>query len=322
MRRVTDRLDRRGRAPTVVIGIIAATIGAAAFLGGMSDETDAPNAAVSGSREADSGVPGQIAFVTGSTDGLGREVALRLAATGAHVIIHGRNEERGQEVVREIEAEGVGSARFYRADLASLDEVRGLAEAILHDYDRLDILINNAGIWLTDSDRRVSADGHELHFAVNYLSGFLLTRMLLPLLVESAPSRIVNVASAAQNPIDFDDVMIEQGYSGGRGYGQSKLSQILFTFDLSEELQGTGVVVNALHPATLMATSMVREAGVAPRSTIDEGATAVLNLATAPDLESGQYFNGLRPARANDQAYDEAARARLRELSMQLTGAP
>ena len=264
----------------------------------------------------------RVVLVTGSTDGLGREVALRLGAGGAHVIVHGRNRERGLEVVREIESGGAGSAAFYAADLASLAQVRTLAESILRDYDRLDVLVNNAGIWNNDAERRVSADGHELHFAVNYLSGFLLTRMLLPLLVESAPSRIVNVASGAQSPIDFSDPMIERRYSGSRGYGQSKLAQILFTVDLAEELAGKGVTVNALHPATLMATSMVRGAGMAARSTVDEGADAVMNLVTAPDLGSGGYFDGQRKAQANAQAYDAEARRRLRELSRELTRAP
>ncbi|MEX2583056.1 MAG: SDR family NAD(P)-dependent oxidoreductase [Gemmatimonadota bacterium] len=261
-------------------------------------------------------------LVTGSTDGLGREVALRLASTGAHVLVHGRNSERGREVVQEIEAGGIGSATFYRADLGSLHEVRELARTIARDHDRLDVLINNAGIGSSGDGRQVSADGHELRFAVNYLSGFLLTRMLLPLIVESAPARIVNVSSLAQTPIDFDDVMLTRGYSGSRAYAQSKLAQVLFTMDLARELEGTGVIVNSLHPATYMDTNMVRSAGVEPRSTVDEGANAVLNLVTSTGLESGQFFNGLQPARADEQAYDENARERLRRLSIELTGAP
>ncbi len=261
----------------------------------------------------------QVILVTGSTGGLGREVASRLAATGAHIIVHGRNRERGQALVDEIERNGVGSARFYAADLGSYAEVRELAEAIQRDYDKLDILINNAGIWLEGADRPVSDDGHELHFQVNYLSGYLLTRLLLPLIVDSAPSRIVNVASAAQRAIDFDDVMLERGYNDGRAYAQSKLAQVMFTFDLAVELEGTGVVVNSLHPATYMDTDMVVERGLRPRSTVGEGAEAVLQLVTSPDLESGQYFRGLQPARAHDQAYELEARARLRSLSERLT---
>jgi NAD(P)-dependent dehydrogenase (short-subunit alcohol dehydrogenase family) len=264
----------------------------------------------------------QVILITGSTDGLGREVALQLASTGAHIIVHGRNRERGMEVVREIEEEGTGSARFYAADLGSLQQVRDLARTIQRDYDRLDVLVNNAGIGsgATQGGRVESADGHELTFAVNYLSGFLLTRMLLPMIVESAPARIVNVASAAQTPIDFDDVMLEREGAISRAYGQSKLAQILFTFDLAEELEGTGVLVNSLHPATFMATNMVISAGVQPRSTVEEGAEAVLNLVTNPDIGSGGYFNGLRQMRAHDQAYDREARDRLRTLSLELTG--
>ena len=263
---------------------------------------------------------GKVVLVTGSTDGLGREVARRVAALGAHVIVHGRNQERGTALVQEIAKSGHGSASFQRADLASLVEVRSLAQAVLRDHDRLDVLVNNAGIWLTDGTRQVSADGHELHFAVNYLSGFLLTRLLLPRLGESAPSRIVNVASGAQSPIDFTDVMLRRPGRASQGYGQSKLAQIMFTVDLASELQGSNVTAVALHPATMMDTTMVRRSGMPSRSTVDEGARAVMNLITGRDIESGTYFNGLRPSRANRQAYDEAARATLRELSMKLTG--
>jgi NAD(P)-dependent dehydrogenase (short-subunit alcohol dehydrogenase family) len=263
---------------------------------------------------------GKIVLVTGSTDGLGREVALRLGSAGAHVVVHGRNAERGAAVVEAIEREGRGSARFYAADLGSFQQVRRLAQSILGDYDRLDVLVNNAGIWL-EGPRQLSEDGHELHFQVNYLSGFLLTRLLLPRLRESAPSRIVNVASGAQQAIDFDDVMLVRGYSDGRAYAQSKLAQVMFTFDLARELEGTGVTANTLHPATFMDTHMVTSRGVRPASSVDQGADAVMNLITATDLGSGRFFNGLRPGRADAQAYDAAARERLRRLSEALTGA-
>jgi NAD(P)-dependent dehydrogenase (short-subunit alcohol dehydrogenase family) len=261
-----------------------------------------------------------VVLITGSTNGLGRELALELGATGAHVIVHGRNAQRGQEVVAEIERAG-GTAAFYTADLASLQEVRDLGTAILRDYDRLDVLINNAGIWLRGSDvRQLSPDGHELSFAVNYLSHFLLTHQLMPLLLESAPARIINVASGAQAPIDLDDVMMERNYSGSRSYAQSKLAQILFTFDLAEELQGTGVTVSSLHPATLMDTPMVAGAGVQPRSSVREGVDAVMHLVTASDGGNGLYYDGKAPARAHDQAYDLDARERLRRLSRELVG--
>lgn len=267
---------------------------------------------------------GKTVLVTGSTDGLGRRVATELAALGAAVIVHGRNRERGAEVVREIEANGRGSAVFYPADLASLDEVRRLADTIAEHHDRLDVLINNAGIWSNagDESRRTSADGHELVFAVNYLSGFLLTHRLLPLMKRSAPARIINVSSLAQQPIDFDDVMLTRGFSSSRAYAQSKLAQAMFTFDLARELADDGITVNSLHPATLMDTTMVEKAGATPRSTVEEGAQAVMQLAVSPELEgrTGLFFNGLRETRANAQAYDEEARAKLRELSETLTG--
>jgi NAD(P)-dependent dehydrogenase (short-subunit alcohol dehydrogenase family) len=260
---------------------------------------------------------GKVVMVTGSTDGLGREVALRSAALGATVIVHGRNQERGNAVVSAIAKAGRGSARFYAADFASLAELRALAQAIDRDYQRLDVLVNNAGIWIRD--RQVSKDGHELHFAVNYLAGFLLTRSLLPKIVASAPSRIVNVSSGSASPIDFTDVMLERPGRASLGYGQSKLAQVLFTIDLAAELRGRNVIVTALHPATMMDTTLVRQAGGRAMSTVDEGATAVMQQITG-DVEPGQFYNGLRPGRPHPQANDEAARSRLRQLSLQLTG--
>ena len=291
---------------------------------------DAGEPGQAGSRPASDPVPegdlsteGRVVLITGSTSGLGREVARRLARSGDHVIVHGRDVDRGTALVEEIERETDGGARFYRADFASLDQIREFSEAILRDYDRLDVLVNNAGIWLESADGRlVSQDGHELHFQVNYLAGYLLTDMLLPLLrknTTSAPSRIVNVSSGAQRPIDFGDVMLQQGYDPGRGYAQSKLAQVMFTFALAEELEGTGVTVNALHPATMMNTNMVLSRGARPRSDVEEGVEAVLHLVNVPAVGSGGYFDGTRPARANGQVYDEAARDRLMRLSEELT---
>jgi NAD(P)-dependent dehydrogenase (short-subunit alcohol dehydrogenase family) len=159
---------------------------------------------------------------------------------------------------------------------------------------------------------------------VNYLSGFLLVHLLLPLLKAGAPSRIVNVASLGQHPIDFDDVMLTKGYDGGRAYAQSKLAQIMFTVDLARELEGSSVTVNSLHPATYMNTTMVREGGITPISTVEQGGEAILHLAVGDDVadKSGLFFNGMREAKANPQAYDEAARQRLRTLSLELTGLP
>jgi NAD(P)-dependent dehydrogenase (short-subunit alcohol dehydrogenase family) len=259
----------------------------------------------------------RIALVTGSTDGLGREVARRLAAEGAHVIVHGRNVERGTAVVAEIAAAGKGSARFYQADFASLAEVRRLAGEIRRDYPRLDVLVNNAGV--IRPQRELSQDGVEMQFAVNYLSGYLLTYELLPLLEKGRSPRIVNVSSLAASPIDFADVMLERGYTSGRAYGQSKLAQVMFTIDLAQELKPKGIVVQALHPATYMDTAMVRSAGGTPSSTVEEGAAAVLN-AIVTDAPSGSYFIGQRIGRPNAQAADAAARQQLRALSRKLTG--
>jgi NAD(P)-dependent dehydrogenase (short-subunit alcohol dehydrogenase family) len=184
--------------------------------------------------------------------------------------------------------------------------------------------VNNAGLGSgpDPKKRMVSADGFELRFAVNHLAGFLLSYLLLPAIQKAAPARIVNVSSLGQEAIDFDDVMLERAYDGGRAYRQSKLAQILFTVDLARELADKGVTVNSLHPATFMDTNMVRLNGVEPRSTVDEGANAVINLVTSDALEgrSGLFFNGLEESRANDQAYDPEARKQLRALSLQLTG--
>jgi NAD(P)-dependent dehydrogenase (short-subunit alcohol dehydrogenase family) len=262
----------------------------------------------------------QTVLVTGATDGLGRALARELAARGATVLVHGRSEERLAETVAEIAS---GRARPYRADFASLDEVRRLADDVERHHERLDLLINNAGIGGgKDGGREESADGYELRFAVNYLAPFLLTNLLLPLLRRSAPARVVNVASIGQAPIDFDDVMLERGYGGMRAYSQSKLAQIMFTFTLAERLasEGAGVTVNALHPASLMNTKMVYESFGYTMSTIEDGVEATLRLAIAPELDgvSGRYFDRLREARADEQAYDEDARDRLWRLSEEL----
>jgi NAD(P)-dependent dehydrogenase (short-subunit alcohol dehydrogenase family) len=265
---------------------------------------------------------GKTALITGSTDGVGRTVAKRLGADGWRILVHGRDRTRGQEVVAAIGKAG-GDAELLIADLSSLAEVRRLAGDVQCATSRLDLLINNAGTGSGGPQgvRQESADGHELRFAVNYLSGFLLTDLLLPLLKKSIPARIVNVSSAGQEAIDFADVMLMREYGGLRAYKQSKLAQIMFTIDLARELDGSGITVNALHPATFMNTTMVREFS-APISTVEEGADAILNLAIAPDMaeRSGLYFNGQREAEANRQAYDDRARQPLKALSRKLTG--
>lgn len=261
-------------------------------------------------------------LITGSTDGVGRRVAQILGSAGHTILVHGRDGQRAQAVAREITATG-GKAEVYLADFASLAEVRSLAEAVSRNHPHVDVLINNAGIGFgrPGGAREVSRDGHELRFAVNYLAPFLLTRLLLPVLARR-DSRIVNVASVGQEPVDFSDIMLARHWNGQRAYRRSKLALIMFTFDLAEELCAAGVTVNAVHPATFMATTMVAESGVAPWSTVDEGAEAILRLAALPELAgwTGLYFEGRQPAKANAQAHDAEARSRLRGLSFDLVG--
>src|SRR5215207_5584869 len=260
-------------------------------------------------------------LVTGATDGLGKRVARELAAKGTTVLLHGRSPERLEATLEGIRSQTssqkVGS---YLADLSSLAAVRDLADRIISDYDRLDVLVNNAGIIV--QERKESADGYELTFAVNYLSHFLLTSLLLPLLKDSAPARIVNVASAGQSPVDFSNLMLERGYDAMRAYTQSKLAQIMFTFELAGRLSGTEVSANALHPASLMDTKMVQGTFGYTMSTVEEGAEAVVRLVVSPEVEgvTGAYFDGTSEARANRQAYDPQARERLWTLSEQLCG--
>jgi NAD(P)-dependent dehydrogenase (short-subunit alcohol dehydrogenase family) len=269
----------------------------------------------------------QTILVTGATDGLGRALARELAQRGATVLLHGRSRQRLEETRRELEqATGSDRLRTYLADLASLEQVRRLGSEVAGEHERLDVLVNNAGIGGA-GPRELSADGLELRFAVNYLAPFLLTDLLLPLLRRSVPARIVNVASVGQAPIDFDDVMLERGYDGMRAYGQSKLAQIMFTFELAERLRAAGdagVTVNALHPASLMNTKMVLESFGSTMSTVEDGVAATLRLVVSPDLEgvSGRYYDRLREARADPQAYDPRARRRLWRLSQELTGLP
>jgi NAD(P)-dependent dehydrogenase (short-subunit alcohol dehydrogenase family) len=274
-----------------------------------------------------SSTQGRTVLITGSTDGLGLATARALARRGARVLVHGRNPSKLERVLaslREPEADG---PHGYLADLSSLDEVRRLARDVAAEHSRLDVLVNNAG--LVALERRESRDGHELAFAVNHLSHFLLTLELLPLLERTGgtggagTARVVNVASIGQAPIDFSDVMLERRYEPMRSYAQSKLAQVMFTFELAARL-GTAapVTVNAIHPATLMDTNMVRRFGGRVLSTVAEGVDATVWLVTGDDVagRSGAFFNGLDEARPDDQAYDTDARGRLWDLSEELTG--
>ena len=250
----------------------------------------------------------QRVLITGSTDGLGRGIADELARRGARVLVHGRDPAKVESTARE-----VGAEAGLVADLADLGQVRRLAA----EAGQLDTLVNNAGV--IQYERRESTDGYELTLAVNHLSHFLLTELLLPRMRE--PARIVNVSSLGQAALDWDDLMFEHGYEGYTAYAKSKLAQVLFTVELAERLAGRDVTVNALHPATLMDTKMVLDNLGRPRSSVREGVKAVVRLVADPALDgvTGRFFDGTSESAAHGQAYDPAARRRLWEESERLT---
>ena len=267
-----------------------------------------------------------IVLITGATDGIGRLTAHELACQGATVLVHGRNPDRVAATVAAIGATtDPDNVKGFVADFEALASIRQLAKDVSAVHPSLDVLINNAGIGAGGMDnqkRTLSQDGYELRFAVNYLAPFLLTHLLLPNLRRVESARIVNVASAGQHPLDFADVMLTQGFTGRRAYGQSKLAQILFTFELAERLRGSGITVNCQHPGSLLDTKMVRETFGQPWGKPESGAEAEVYLATSPALAdvTGQYFDQTTIATANPQAYDPQARLKLWELSEQLTG--
>ena len=264
----------------------------------------------------------QTILVTGSTAGLGKELASELAARGVTVLVHGRSDASVDAALADIAAK-TGSTRLVPrvADLSSLDAVRRLADEVAAAHGRIDALVNNAGAVLPE--RRESTDGYELTFAVNYLAPFLLTLKLLPVLRQSRPARVVNVASAGQAPVNFDDVMLQRRYEMTFAYSQSKLALISFTFELAERLRDRGeteVTATALHPATLMPTKLVLETLGRTIDGLEQGVAATLRLVIDPQLYgvSGVYFDGLEEAAADPQAYEKDARVRLWELSERL----
>ena len=264
---------------------------------------------------------GKLALVTGATDGVGRIVAERLGAEGMRVIVHGRDPERGAEAADAVTSAG-GQGSFIAADLSALEGVRELADAVKSDHGALDLLINNAGIGFgaPGAPREVNDRGVEMRFQVDYLAPVFLTHLLLPELKEAAPSRVVMVASAGQAPLDWSDPMSAQDYDGETAYRRAKLALIMASFDLAEELKDAGVTVTALHPDTLMDTTMVREMGIAASGSKEMGARAILNLAVGEATEgvTGEYFDRLDRARARPEAYDPERRSKLRDLTREL----
>jgi NAD(P)-dependent dehydrogenase (short-subunit alcohol dehydrogenase family) len=251
-------------------------------------------------------------LITGATSGLGRATAERLAEQGHTVLVHGRDPSKVEALVSELGAD----TRGYVADLGSLDQVRRLADEVSANENRIGVLINNAGV--ASPERSDSQDGIELDFAVNHLAHWLLTGLMMPKIGE----RIVNVASIGQAPIDWDDPLLERDWESFRAYCQSKLAQITFTFDLAEWGPLGGRTVNALHPATLMDTQMVRDSFGRAMSTVEDGVGPVVRLAVGEDVNgvTGRFYDQTRESRAHEQAYDQDARDRLWDLCAELAG--
>ena len=277
---------------------------------------------------------GRTVLVTGGTGGIGKATALGLARMGAHLAITGRDRGRTEGAAREIRAAGDGSVEVFVADLSSQSEVRRLAGEILQSLSRLNVLVNNVGgCWNT---RHVTADGLERTFALNHLAPFLLTNLLLDRLKQSAPARVVTVSSHAQamGQIDFDDLQGERSYSGARAYNQSKLANVLFTYELARRLQATSVTANALHPGVVRTAFGAEDPGGIQRRFVPflrpfmkapaQGAATSIHLASAPDLEpvTGRFFTKSKPKRSSKRSYDEAVAARLWQVSAVLVGAP
>lgn len=265
----------------------------------------------------------QTIFITGATDGVGKLAAIGLAKSDKEstILIHGRNKDKLNEVINEIKHQTSNqNIKGYVADFSALDEVRQLAKNVLSDHNSVNVLINNAGAGFAAP--RYGKDGTETRMTVNYFAPFLLSNVLLPAIKNAAPARIINVSSAGQSAINFDDIMLNKNFDGVRAYTQSKLALMMFTIDLAELLKHDNVTVNALHPGTYLDTNMVNEAGIKPLGTAQSGAEAEIYLATSPELRNttGKYFNVKHEAKAHAQAYDADARKRLRTLSLKITG--
>ncbi|NYT08314.1 MAG: SDR family NAD(P)-dependent oxidoreductase [Methanomicrobiales archaeon] len=258
-----------------------------------------------------------VILVTGSTDGIGKAAARALALRGATVIIHGRDEEKCRKVLRDLkESTGNTDLSFLSADFIEQQNVRRLAEEVASRYERLDVLINNAGT--CETTRKLTPEGHETTFQVNYLAPFLLTRLLLPLLEKSAPSRIVNVSSIAH-----ENLQGEKSFTLYGSYALSKVANITFTYTLAERIAGSGVTVTCVHPGViatrLLNTLFPSIIGMPP----SEGAKYLVYLALSPEVEgiSGQYFNfAEKPGRSSVLTYDPVVQERLWRVAEELTG--
>ena len=273
---------------------------------------------------------GRTVLITGGTGGIGRATALGLATMGAHLAITGRDRGRAANAADEIHAVGGGPVDVFIADLSSQSEVRRLADDVLKQLARIDVLVNNAGgYWNT---RHVTADGLERTFALNHLAPFLLTSLLLDRLKQSAPARVVTVSSNVQafGRIDFDDLQGERSYSGARAYNQSKLANVLFTYQLASRLQATSVTANALHPGVVSTSFGAEDPGRAQRlftpfvrpfmKTPVRGAATSVRLASDPGLEqvTGRFFANGKLRKSSKRSYDEATAARLWQVSAAL----
>jgi retinol dehydrogenase 14 len=274
---------------------------------------------------------GRTVIITGGTAGIGKATALGLAALGAHVAITGRDQERTETAASEIRTASGGQVDVFVADLSDQAEVRRLAAEVLQRLSRIDVLVNNAGgYWNT---RHVTADGLERTFALNHLAPFLLTSLLLERLKQSAPARVVTVSSNMQalGRIDFNDLQGERSYSGARAYNQSKIANVLFTYELARRLPAVSVTANALHPGVTRTAFGAEDPAAIQRlfvpfmrplmKTPAQGATTSIYLASAPGLEqvSGRYFASSKPRKSAKRSYDETAAARLWQASADLT---
>jgi len=280
---------------------------------------------------ASKNMEGRICLITGATSGIGLVTARELAKQGATVIVHGRSKEKCEQVVKDVKTiSGNSNVEFMLADLSKLSDVRNLAEEFKNRYNRLHVLINNAGaVYMR---REETADGFEMTFGVNHISHFLLTNLLLDILKASAPSRIINVSSRAheRGKIDFNDLQARKRYFAMTAYGQSKLANVLFTYELARRLEGTNVSVNALHPGFVasgfgmnnnlmkLLRPIVKLIAISP----EEGAKTTIYLATSPEAEgvSGKYFVERKAVKSSPASYDKEAAERLWKISEELTG--